>query len=77
MAELVVTCLFVRVAEDGIGLGGLLEFLLGLFVAGIAVGMVFQSEFAVGLFQVFRSGVFVNAQDFVVISFCHNSLLPF
>ena len=47
-AELVVLLAFLRVVEHLVGLGGLLEFLLGFLVAGVAVGVVFDGYLAVG-----------------------------
>ena len=46
-AELIVLFTFLGVGEDRIGFGQLLELLLGRFVAGVLVGMVFLGEFAV------------------------------
>ena len=72
VAELVVFCLFVRVAQHIVGLSSLLELLLSLFVAGIAVGMVLQGQFAVGFLQLIGSGVLAHSKHFVVISLCHS-----
>ena len=55
------------------GLGNFLELFLSLLIAGIFVGMVFNREFAVGFFNLVIRGGFGHAQDFVVISFDHNS----
>ena len=47
-AELVILLALLRVMEHLVGLGGLLEFLLGFLVAGVAVGVVFDGYLAVG-----------------------------
>src|SRR5262249_36736656 len=67
-AELIVAASSLRVGEDGVGLRGLLELLLGVLVPGVLVGMVLDREAAVGLLD--RSGIRVpgNAQDLVVVS---------
>lgn len=46
-AELVVLLAFLGVVEHVVGLSGLLEFLLGLLVARVAVGVVLDGELAV------------------------------
>lgn len=45
--KLVVTLAFVGIAEHLVGLSTLLEFLLGLFIAGILVGVIFDGELAI------------------------------
>lgn len=47
MAEAIIERALLLVAQDGVGLGTLLEFFLGLGVVGIPVGMVEQREFAI------------------------------
>ena len=58
MAELVIASAFVRVGQHVVGLGGFLEFFLCLFVAGIFIGMILQSQLAIRLFQIIRAGIF-------------------
>ncbi len=73
MAELVVLRAFLRVAEDIVRLGRLLEFLLGFLVAGILVGMVLDGLLAIGLLYFIGSGVFGDTKHLIVISFfCHS-----
>ena len=80
-SEQVVTGFLVRVAEHGIGLGGLLEFLLGGLLllirsADPAVGMPFEGGLPVGALYVVRRGVPVNAKHFVIVSsLCHDAML--
>ena len=51
-SELVVLLTFLRVVEHIVSLCRLLELLLGLFVAGITVGMVFDGYFTIGFLDV-------------------------
>jgi hypothetical protein len=78
MTVLVVLSTLLGVGEDLIGLGSLLEALLGLLVALVLVGMVLYSLLAEGLLDLDFRGVAVNAQYLVVISFIavrHNDFL--
>ena len=56
VSKLVVFGAFFGVGENIIGLGGLFEFLFGFFVARVFVRVIFDCHFAVGFFQLFRSG---------------------
>ena len=47
MTQLVVARTFVRVGQHRVGLGRFLEFILGLRIALIAIGMMLQREFAI------------------------------
>ena len=51
MPEAIVGRAFLPIAQDGIGLGRFTEMFLGALVAGVAVGMVFQGELAIGGLQ--------------------------
>ena len=73
--ELVVTCLFVRVAQYAVCFGSLLELFFGLLVARIFVGMILDSQFAVCLFYLGCRCCPLDAKHFIVISFCHNIVL--
>ena len=78
--KLIITGALVGVAEDVIGLGSLLEFLLGSLLLGIALALllvrvVLDSQFAIGLLQVIGSGVLFHAQHLVVISFLSHFIL--
>lgn len=48
MAELIITLTLLGIMENVISLGRLFKLLLGLFIAGIAVGVVLHRQFAVG-----------------------------
>ena len=70
-AEPVVPCALLRVAEDLVRLGRLLELALGLLVARIAVRMVLQRRLAERLLQVIRRRVARHAQNLVIVLFSH------
>ncbi len=55
-AELVVDLALLLVAQHVVGFGDLLELLLGFFVAGVYVGVIFARKLAEGLADIFRSG---------------------
>src|SRR5262249_61368974 len=68
MAVGVVAPALVGVAEHAVGLGGLLEALLGLLVSLVAVGMELEGELAVRRLDLLVGGVPGNAQDLVIVS---------
>ena len=57
------------IGEDLIGLVEFLELLLGLFVAGVAIGMKLNGETTVGLFQFVFAGAAIDTEDFVIVAF--------
>ena len=67
-AELVVLLAFLRIAEHAVGFGSLLELLLGVFVVGIAVGMVFDGNFPICLLDFVVRGRLADSQNLVIIS---------
>ncbi len=75
MAEAIVGGALLRVAQDAIGLGGFLEFLFGVVVAGIAIGMKFERQLAVGGLKHRLLAVASDAENFVIIalSYAHCS----
>src|SRR5205085_12032301 len=72
MAVLIVGGPFLRVAQRFVGFAQFLELLLGGFVAGIFVGMVFDGQLAVGFFDLLLAGVAVHSEDLVIIAFGHS-----
>jgi hypothetical protein len=50
--ELIIGSPFLVVGEDLIGLGGLLEFFLSLFIARILIRVILDGEFSVGLLYI-------------------------
>ena len=75
MAEAVVGGALLRIAQDAIGLGGFLEFFLGVVIAGIAVGMMLQGELAVGRLEHRLVAVPGYTEDFIIVSFGHAHFL--
>ena len=73
--ELVVARALLLVAQHAVCLGSLLELLLGGLVARVAVGVVLDGQRLVRLLYFVFRGVLVNAQHFVVITFCHRLFL--
>jgi len=63
----VVTLPLLRVAEDAVGLGRLLELLLRFLVAGVAVGVVLEGELAIGRLHLLVGGVARHTEDLVVV----------
>ena len=79
MSVPVIGCPLFRVRKHGIRLSCLLKFLLRSLVAGIGIGMVFFSQLPVCFFYGRVVGIFVDAEDLIIISlFCHvlRSCLP-
>ena len=68
----IVSRTLVFIGENFIRLFGLFEFLFGFLAIGIAVGMVFHRQLAIGLFQVLIRCVFGNTKGFVEVAFCHD-----
>jgi len=66
-AEAIVLGALLGVRQHGVGLADLLEALLGLLVAGVAVGMVGAGEVAVGLLQRRVVGISRDAEDAVKV----------
>ena len=71
VAEAVVHAPLLRVGEHRVGLGRFLELLLGLLVAGIAVGVVLERELAVGALDLLLGGRPRDAEHLVVVALAH------
>ena len=69
MAEAIILGAFLRVREDLVSLVALLELLFGLAVAGIPIGMMLNSQAAVGFFDLVVIRAARNAEQFVIIAF--------
>ena len=74
MPELIVALLFLRIAEDLIGLCSFFELFLCTGISGVLVRVILDGEFAVGFFDLVGRSALAHAQYFVVISFCHTDL---
>jgi hypothetical protein len=67
MTEAVIAGAFLRIREDGVSLGNLLETLLGLRIVRIAVRMALQSKFPIGFFEIGLACAPLDAQNLVKI----------
>ena len=77
MAVSVVCGALLRVREYAVSFGGFLELLLGGMVAGIPVGMELESELTVGALQFLIARPAFDAQNLVIIAFCHRHCFRF
>ena len=71
-AERVILLPLLWVMQHVVSLGGLLELRLGLFVAGVAVGVILDGYLAVRLLYLVFRGLLVNAEHLVVVSLIHS-----
>ena len=69
MAELVIFLTLFGVRQNIVGFRCLLEFLLGFFVAGIFVRVIFYGQFAISFLELIGTGGFAHTEHFVVIAF--------
>src|SRR6185312_13650446 len=77
MAEAVVSGALLIVLQDVIGLVNILEAVLGLFVARIAVGMILHGELTERLLDVVARGITPHAEQLIEVLFRHrNYLVP-
>ncbi len=77
VTETVVLGALLGVREDLVGLRRLLERLLRLLAARVAVGVMLQGQLPVGLLDLFDRSAPVNPEHFVVIAFGHRLRLAF
>ena len=68
MPEAVILRAPFRIGENLVGLVEFLEALLGIFVAGIAIGMKLNRETAVSFLQLDFAGATIDAENFVIVS---------
>src|SRR4029079_6728134 len=73
VAEPVVASALVRVAQDRVGFGGLLEALLGLVVTGVLVGVVLDRELAIGGLQLAIGRRPRDPENLVIVSLTAHS----
>ncbi len=69
MAEAVVGGALLLIAQHGVSLAALLEALLGLIVAGVAVRVILQRQLAIGALDLAVRRSAGDAEDFVIIAF--------
>ncbi|MNN17591.1 hypothetical protein D3C81_1307840 [compost metagenome] len=72
MAVLVIGGALAGIGQHFVGLVGLLEFLLGLLVAGIAVRVVLHGQPTISLLQLRLAGTALDTQYLVEITLGHN-----
>ena len=74
VTELIVALALVGVTQHVIGLGQLLELLLGLLIPGVLIGVVLDGELAIGLLQLVGRSALAHPEYLVVISLCCHDL---
>src|SRR6266516_1545347 len=72
VAILIVGGALLRIGKDFVGLAQFFELIFGQFIR-VFVRMIFYRQLPVGLFDLFRSGIFFEAEDLVVIALGHGS----
>ena len=75
LANLVIGCAFLRVAEDLMGLTDLLEPFFGSLIL-VQVGMELSRERSVGAFDLVLRGGFLHAENLVVVLVFHRGAVP-
>ena len=71
LAELVVAAAFFAVGKDFVGFLDGFEFLFRFLIVGIAVGMVFHRQLAVGLFNFVVGGIAGDAEGLIIVLIAH------
>ena len=72
MAELIIALTLLRIVQNIIGLGRLLEFLLGRLVPRIAIRVILHRQLAIGGLNLVRRRRLADTKHLVVISLlCH------
>jgi hypothetical protein len=59
------------VAQYLVGLGGFLELLLCLGIAGVAIRVELEGQLTVGLLDLIGGGLLLHSEDFVVVALGH------
>jgi hypothetical protein len=76
MAKLVVPGALLGIVEDLVGLGDLLELLLGRLVAGVPIRVVLEGEFSVGLLDRVVVRPAWDAERFVAVALAQDPPSP-
>ena len=71
-SELVILLALLWVVKHVVCFSCLFELLLSLFVARVAVWVVFDGYLAIGFLYFVFGGVLVDAQNLIIVSFCHS-----
>ena len=69
MTEAIVAGAFLRIGQDAVRLGALLEALFRVGIVGVAIRMILQGELAVGALDLLLARRTGYTQDFVIIAF--------
>jgi len=72
MTVTVVTRSLFRHGQNRIRFSRFFEFFFRPRVAGVFVRVILNRELAISRLKLLLAGVFRNAQNFVIIAFCHN-----
>ena len=75
MAVLVIAGALLGIAQHFVGFGGLFELLDRVSIAGVAVGMVFQRQFAIRDRDLSLGCVLRHGEHFVIVAFGHRGHL--
>ena len=70
LAAAIVFAPLVSIAEDFVGVGNVVEFLLGVFVACVSVRMVLQRQLSVGLLDVSCFRILLELENCIEVSAC-------
>ena len=73
MAVLIIGGALLRVTQGFVGFAKFLKFFFGRFIPRIFIGVEFDCELTVGLFNFVRIGFARHAEDFVIIAFGHGN----
>ena len=71
MSELIVGSTLARVGKDLVGFFGLLELMLRIGIARIAIRVKFHRQAAKGFFQILLCGALFGAKDLIIITLGH------
>ena len=71
VAVLVIGSALLRVAQYFISFLRFLEMFLGFRIVRIAVGVMLHRQLAISLFDIFVRSIAVDAENFIVVFFCH------
>jgi glucose dehydrogenase len=71
--EAVIGLALLAIGQHIVGLGGLLELLVRLGIVRVAVRVILHRDPAIGLLDLLLVSRAFDAENFVVVAFCHNT----
>jgi hypothetical protein len=76
VAEAIEGGALLRIAQNAVSFGSFFEFFLGMMIAGVSVGMMLQSQLAVGSLEHLIVAVPGYTEDFIVVTlgYAHRSI---